>query len=169
MRIWGVTDLFPFADIDIFLLECPLLYKNYFEFFSCGAFSSQSILLGNIQTALPTPGTADHSALPITSLSLAGSNQANNPLATSLLYSQSNTQSAPNTNTSQNSSLKSIYVRFSVVLLELECKVLFLKAHRARKYTDSTIHARSGRAVYTTIWCTVIFTISGSTKSTNTK
>ena len=42
--------------------------------------------------------------MPITSLSLAGSNQANSPLATSLLYSQSNTQSAPNTNIAQVSS-----------------------------------------------------------------
>ena len=64
MRIWGVTDLFPFADIDIFLLECPLLYKNYFEFFSCGAFSSQSILLGNIPLALSMPGTAGQSTMP---------------------------------------------------------------------------------------------------------
>ena len=69
----------------------------------CGLYSWPTAQ-GNTLTALPTPGTGEQSALPITSLSLAGSSQANNPSATSLLYSQSNTQSAPNTNTSQNSS-----------------------------------------------------------------
>ena len=68
------------------------------------AFSSDSISQGNTPIAISTPGGAGQSTLPITSLSLAGSNQANNPLATTLPYSQSNTQSVPNTNTSQNSS-----------------------------------------------------------------
>ena len=54
--------------------------------------------------ALPTPGTAGQSALPITSQFLAGSIPTNSQLATTPLYSQSNTPLVPNTNTSQNSS-----------------------------------------------------------------
>ena len=68
------------------------------------AFSSQSISPSNTPIALSMPGTVGQSALPITSLSFLGSNQINNQLATIPPYSQSNTQSVPNTNTSQNSS-----------------------------------------------------------------
>ena len=96
------------------------------------AFYAQRISQGNTPTALPTPGTAGQSVSPITSLSLAGSNRANNPLATTLPYSQSNTQSVPNTNTALNAPLKSIYIRFSVVLLELGCECTFFTTHLRR-------------------------------------
>ena len=63
-----------------------------------------TIAAGSIPTALSTPGTEGQSVLPITSQFLVGSIPTNSQLATTPQYPQSNNQSAPNMNTSQNSS-----------------------------------------------------------------
>ena len=89
------------------------------------AFYAQRISQGNTPIAVPMLETAGQSLSPQTVLNNQGYTVGMSGLSTRW-------QSGTDTNTTQASSLKPIYVRFFVVLLELGCKVLFLTIHRAK-------------------------------------